>query len=206
MPGYKHIALALSLTLSSYVPTTWAASSLVVKVFIHDELAEVSEEKLKEDYFQYWLDEMRWIDSNHPVELTFLRALPGITDIDYQALTAEEMLERFKDSVDEIDTKEGFSYLKKNLLLTRNSYDRRTAGIAYDNHNYGIASMDHYGTAGHEIGHMLSATHENAQTRNNGWFCETYMAPERTALRSNCYRYSDANRKLIANYLKYNSN
>ncbi|MNH35616.1 hypothetical protein D3C79_963180 [compost metagenome] len=100
--------------------------------------------------------------------------------------------------------------MNKDLLLTRDHYDRSgpifVAGLSNISGTTGIASMTSYTVPGHEIGHMLSATHENAKTDFNGWFCETYMVPARTLLRSNCYRYSEQNRAAIAAYLKYNSN
>lgn len=205
----RHIALAVSLTCSLLLPSAWAARSLVITVYPHDELAELSDKQLHDDYFQYWLDEMRSF-THHPIEVIFQRSIPGLTDIDYHAMTSNQILDAFTEEVHAQRSARPFSFMNKDLLLTMDSYDRSgltfVAGLAHLGGNTAIASMTSYAVPGHEIGHMLSATHENAKTEFNGWFCETYMVPARIVLRSNCYRYSEQNRAAIADYLKYNSN
>ncbi|MFJ4444552.1 hypothetical protein ACIPZ8_20990 [Pseudomonas sp. NPDC089422] len=205
----RHIALAVSLACSVILPSAWAARSLVVTVYPHDELADMSDDQLQNDYFQHWLDEMRTF-TQHPIEVIFQRAVPGLTDIDYRTMSSNQLLDAFTEEILYQRSARPFSYMNKDLLLTRESYDRSglnfVAGLAHTNGNTGIASMATYAAPAHEIGHMLSATHEHAHTDFNGWFCETYMVPARIKLRSNCYRYSEQNRTAIADYLKYNSN
>lgn len=71
--------------------------------------------------------------------------------------------------------------MDKQLLLTRNSYDHSglnyNAGLAYQKQNTAIASAGAYGAPAHEIGHLLGATHEDAELKFNGWVCETYTHP-----------------------------
>ncbi|BDM25505.1 MULTISPECIES: hypothetical protein [Pseudomonas] len=205
----RYIALTLGLACSMILPSAWAARSLVVTVYPHDELAGISDKQLQDDYFQHWLDEMRSF-TQHPIEVIFQRAIRGLTDIDYRAMSSTQILDAFTEEITTQRSARPFSFMNKDLLLTKDSYDRSglnfVAGLAHFNGNTGIASMVTYAAPGHELGHMLSATHDNAKTEFNGWFCETYMVPNRVPLRSNCYRYSDQNRAAIADYLKHNSN
>ncbi|MDZ3994646.1 hypothetical protein [Pseudomonas sp. Teo4] len=210
MPKNRFAALILSALCTLQFSSAWAARSLVVTIFAHDELADISDQQLKKDYFQPWLDEMRSF-TNHPIELVFQRSVPGITDINYRNMTSDDILDAFKEQVDAYTANNLFSFMNKNLLLTRHRYDDQSAvtfraGLARQSRNTAISSMNSFATPGHEIGHMLSATHEDSRIRYNGWICETYMTPTRFDLRSNCYRYSDENRAKIADYLKYNSN
>lgn len=209
MPHPRPIALAVALACSLSLSSAWAARSLVITVYPHDELADISDRQLHDDYFQHWLEEMRSF-SQHPIEVIFQRAVPGLTDIEYKAMSSDETLDAFSREIASQRSGRPFSYMNKDLLLTKDTYDRSgitfVAGLANSSGNTAIASMHSYAVPGHEIGHMLSATHENAQTHFNGWFCETYMAPARIKLLSHCYRYSEANRAAITDYLRYNSN
>jgi len=209
MLNTRYIALASSLVCSLILPSAWAARPLVITVYPHDELAGISDQQLHDDFFQHWLEEMRSF-TQHPIEVIFQRTLPGLTDIDYGAMASAQVLEAFTEEIDLQRSVRPFSFMNKDLLLTMDSYDRSgltfVAGLAHRSGNTAIASMTSYAVPGHEIGHMLSATHENAKTDFNGWFCETYMVPARIVLRSNCYRYSEQNRAAIADYLKHHSN
>ena len=203
----KTLTLFFSLLLSLQLPCAVAAKSLIVTVYLHDELTSISDEQLHNDYFQHWIDEMRSFTA-HPTELILRRNVAGITDIDYQGLPSSQILEAFTQGVLELTSNHPFSLMNKHLLMTRNSYDHSglnyNAGLAYFKQNTAIASLAAYSSAAHEIGHLLSATHEDAELKFNGWVCETYTHP-RIPARSNCYQYSDKNRANIADYLKYNS-
>ncbi|WP_438281176.1 hypothetical protein [Pseudomonas alabamensis] len=207
MRPFAPIALLLALLCSLHLPPAVAARSLVVTVYLHDELANLDESAVRADYFQHWLDEMRWF-TNHPVELIFRRTVKGITDIDYAQLPSTEILQRFTEGVRHLPEAQPFSLMRKHVLLTRGVYDRSglnyNAGLAAFKGITAIASLDTYSAPAHEIGHLLSATHEDAEIRFNGWMCETYTHP-RSPVRSHCYRYSDANRANIVDYLRAHS-
>jgi hypothetical protein len=207
MRPFAPIALLLALLCSLYLPSAVAARALVVTVYLHDELAGLDEATVRADYFKHWLDEMRWF-TEHPVDLVFRRNVPGITDIDYAPLPSTEILQRFTEQIRYVPEAQPFSFMRKHLLLTRGVYDRfglnYNAGLAAFKGTTAIASLDTYAAPAHEIGHLLSATHEDAEVRFNGWMCETYTHP-RSPVRSHCYRYSDANRANIVDYLKANS-
>lgn len=207
-PRYLLCLIVSSLFL--HVSLAWAGSTptLTVWAFVHDELSEISDEQLQKDYFDHWLSEMREIVPI-PVRIVFRRNVAGLTDIDYRQLTPNASLSAWADAAfawRRRNNSPGGLVDNKHLLLVRDalgaSDDDTIAGLAYQTGHAAIASLQAYPTAGHELGHTLSATHEQSQVNFNGWFCETYMFPSRLALRSNCYRYSDENRANIANYLK----
>ncbi|MFA7891520.1 hypothetical protein [Pseudomonas putida] len=205
LPRLSTIGLALLFSLQALNAS--AARSLTVNVYVHDDLADMPDAQLHNDYFEHWLKEMRNF-TDHPIEVIFQRNVPAITDIAYAGMPSSHILEAFTNGVDEKTRQGPFSFMNKHLLLTRDSYDRSglnyNAGLAYMKQNTAISSIAAYGAPAHEIGHMLGATHEDAELKFNGWVCETYTHP-RVPARSNCYRYSDKNRAIIADYLKYNS-
>ncbi|MFJ4344925.1 hypothetical protein [Pseudomonas sp. NPDC089401] len=206
MKKHRLFMLSSGLLLCLQLPSVYAAKSLTVTVYAHDDLATLSDAQLNTDYFQHWLDEMRTF-TQHPIEVIFRRKVPGITDIAYADMSSNRLLDQFTREL-LLQDQRPFSFMNKNMLMTRNSYDRSgfnyNAGLAYLKQNTAIASLAAYSAPAHEIGHMLGATHEDAELKFNGWFCETYTHP-RVPVRSNCYRYSDKNRTHIADYIKYNS-
>lgn len=203
------IALVMGLACSLTLSPAWARRALVVTIYPHDELAGTSDQQLHDDYFQHWLEEMRSF-TQQPIELVYQRAISGLTDIDYQSMTAIQALDAFTRGVEIQRSVRPFSFMNKDVLLTKDSYDQSgmtfVGGLAHLSGTTAIASMRSYAMPGHVIGHMLSASHKDAETRYNGWFCESYMVPARIALRSNCYHYSEANRAAITDYLNYHSN
>jgi len=191
--------LTLSVTVAIQTTPAWAAKTLVVTLYPHDELGEISDDKIHRDFVQPWLNEMRSI-SNHSIEVIFRRHVAGITDIPYREMSPEDTYRAFRKAMPS-----QFSG-QKSVLLARDSFGlsskgAETAGLTELGHPGAIASLATYSALGHELGHMMTATHEAAELRYNPWRCETYVFPERNALRSNCYRYSDENRKNIVEYL-----
>lgn len=205
---FPALPLALALTLNAPLVRAEATPTLTIWVFPHDELSELSDEQLQKDYFDTWMDEIRLI-ARLPVALRFTRRIPGLTDMTYQGLDASTALSAWADAAwawRRQQNSPGGVIANKYLLLTRDELARQgsdsISGFAYQTGHSAIASLSPHATVGHELGHTLSATHEQSCVTFNGWFCETYMFPRRLGLRSNCYRYSDENRENIANYLK----
>ncbi|MNI22942.1 hypothetical protein D3C73_765070 [compost metagenome] len=96
--------------------------------------------------------------------------------------------------------------LNKVILLTKYGINEETSGIALidpriNAGKFAISSLERYLNPGHEIGHLLGATHENAEVQYNGWWCETYMTAQPQPIRSTCYKFSETNRQAIKNYL-----
>lgn len=63
-------------------------------------------------------------------------------------------------------------------------------------------SLDRYRIVAHELGHLSGALHEDAAIQyKRGWWCESNMYPNPSALRSNCYTYSDDNQRRMRAYI-----
>ncbi|MBH3382938.1 hypothetical protein I5S53_02975 [Pseudomonas juntendi] len=194
-------SLLFCMTMALQASPTWAARTLVVTIYPHDELADVSDKQIDKDYVQPWLEEMRRI-SNHSIEVIFKRDVAGITDIPYRQMPPEDTHRVFSAAAHP-----QFRW-QKSILLTRDSFGLNSEGaehlgLAKLGYAHAIASMTSYGTLGHELGHLMNATHEAAELRYNPWPCETFVYPDRFSLRANCYRYSDQNRAAIANHLDH---
>ncbi|MBH3426770.1 hypothetical protein [Pseudomonas alkylphenolica] len=210
MTAFRPLGILLALLFTLHLPSATAARSLVVWVYTHDDLADISDAQLNKDYFQHWIDEMRLI-TNHPIEVIFERNVPGITDINYSSMSAASLLAMFSNESSDRDhqRERSPSYLNKSILLTKEPYEQSEpgllVGLAYVKQTTAIASLETFVAPAHELGHLFSATHDDAEVNFNGWFCETYTFETRLSLRSNCYRYSDQNRQNIADYIKYYS-
>ncbi|MGJ7547357.1 hypothetical protein [Pseudomonas alloputida] len=209
MPCIKSLATLILLACALRVPAAIASETLIIHVYLHDELASVSEQALYRDYLKHWEDEMHAFTSQ-PIEVIYHRDIPGITDIEYAASNnAQSTLQAFHNAVAELRFQEYPGGINKSILVTENGYEllnngNTLQGLAQFEGNYAIASRTSYASLGHEIGHMLGATHEHAETIRTPLLvkCETYVYPERAWDRSNCYHYSDANRLNIVAHLR----
>lgn len=83
-------ALSCGLVLSLQLPAATAARSLTVTVYVHDDLADMSNEQLNKDFFQHWLDEMRSF-SQQSIEVIFQREVEHITDIAYAGMPSAQL-------------------------------------------------------------------------------------------------------------------
>lgn len=96
------LSILFGLSLCLQLPSASAARSLVVTVYLHDDLSDIADAQLHHDYFQHWLDEMHTF-TKHPVELIFRRNVPGITDIAYHGLPSTEILQAFTREIGDLD-------------------------------------------------------------------------------------------------------
>lgn len=185
-----------------------APSPIRLNIVVHDDVPENLRKRLPQTFLQPWINEIEPL-TGRKVEFWIQENVAGITDIDYQAKGGEETLLKalrwHNDAFWGNMGGTGSTYrLDKTLVLVRNTVvadGNVYLGRAIINGATGWASTTAFGSVGHELGHMLNATHENAEVLFNGWFCETFMYPARLGLRSNCYRYSDINREAIRAYL-----
>ena len=191
-------------------PMALAALPIRVQVVVHDDVAPPLRARLQEDYLQPWIQEME-SHFGRRVELHFSHDVPGLSNLDYRTPDRRHTNVVIGRGNEAFWARQGdgrWNYrLDKTLLLVGGTYvpqdpsQPEVAGEATFKGGAGWATLKTYSAAGHELGHMFGATHENAQVLFNGWFCETYTYPSRANLRSNCYRYSDLNRKAIGAYL-----
>ncbi|PVZ38771.1 hypothetical protein [Pseudomonas sp. CC120222-01a] len=205
----KRLATVMLLACALRLPAAIASETLIIHVYLHDELASVTEEALYYDYLKHWEDEMHAFTSQS-IEVIYHRDIPGITDIEYAARNnASSTLQAFHNAMAELRFQHYPKAINKSILVTQNGYElldngKTVEGLAQFEGISAIASRSSFANLGHEIGHMLGATHEHAETVRTPLLvkCETYVYPERAWDRSNCYRYSDDNRQNIVAHLR----
>lgn len=195
--------LALTAVMASQANDTQAPLRLTV--FLHNDIPVEKRHSIHQDYFAHWLEEIKKLTSRR-VEITYLEDVRGISDFQYANRPLKDIIKDLSWGVSryfqEYGGIKGSFKTEKSLLLTYKQIDRTTMGAAVDGGTVGLASMAAYSTAAHELGHMMKATHEQAEVLyRNGWWCETYTFSTRLSLRANCYRYSDLNRQAISAYL-----
>lgn len=180
-----------------------------LNVVVHDDVPASQRKDLEAKYLQPWVKEMETF-SGRRVELRLTENVAGISDADYRVENRKplwNLLLHHNAQVWGENNSEWNYRLDKTLLLVSGSVPAQDPeqsellGEGLIRNSAGWASLKTFAAAGHELGHMFGATHENAEVLFNGWFCETYTYPYRQALRSNCYRYSDLNRQTINAYL-----
>lgn len=185
-----------------------AKNPILLMVFIHDDLDGHDENKLYDDYFAWLKTELEDI-SGRDVLIIFKSksTAPEMTNYHYQNESPYDSGQGWKALVKEFTSKveETRPYdpdLNKFLLLTRNPINSSVAGVAIGKGQSGIASIFYYMAPAHEVGHMFSATHDDADVIYDGWWHDTIMQTDwATTLRGNSYRFSDKNRENIRNYL-----
>ncbi|WP_146120282.1 hypothetical protein [Paraburkholderia sp. BL21I4N1] len=171
----------------------------VFSIFVHDDAKNVA----LNDHLSWWIGLIEaMLPAGRTMKIDIRRDLPGITDFAYTGGDTARKLLDWSAQVDAQFPQDEAGVNNKFLLFTDEWVSAGVGGIAHQGGDYGIASAKGHQFLAHEFGHMLKATHENAEIRYNGWWCETIMFATALDLRSNCYDYSDANEKLIRAYLE----
>jgi hypothetical protein len=177
---------------------------LVLTLFIHDQLTPREIAGLSKDYLEWFIKELGQI-SDRRIQVISVTHKPGYTDFPYRQDSPAESLQQWRDRI--VDYMEDNNLPMKTqrhkyVLLTGNKVSVDIKGIAYASNGVAIASVKNFTTLAHEIGHLLGATHENAEVLYSSVVpCRTLMYPTQTEFFASCYRFSDKNREAIAHYL-----
>ncbi|MCY1412828.1 hypothetical protein D9M71_282460 [compost metagenome] len=200
------IATFVAFAFISYFSFAQASEQAPIKVtvFLHDDLPAHVREGVHYNYLASWEVEMKTL-TDRQIDIEYISQRPPYTSFPYQEVPKAELIKNWTDLTQnyrkQIASSIGSFKTNKYLLLTRNNINFETLGVANPGSTAAIASVNAYGTAAHELGHLFDATHEAAQLLYNGWVCSTFTYPTHTIFYSSCPRYSDANRAAIRNYL-----
>ncbi len=179
-----------------------APNRLTFHLMLHDDVSD-SSQHIHAGYIAWWLaDLQRNIVHGKKVDVLYSKRIPGVTDTRYQLA---DSLHDWSDVIEAYATEQHIprTYKHKFVLLVKGLTDPGRYGRSWQKGSDGIASISgRYPEVAHQLGHLLGAKHSNAEVRFSGWWCETNMYAPSLLLRSNCYGYSSANKRLINEYIK----
>ena len=173
-------------------------------IFVHNDVT-LSDRVLALQYFKDFTDEISAI-TGRTFKFNLLRNIPGVTDFNYTSKSAQEVADRWMAVAAAYKNANnlGWTQTARYILVINGKINDQVLGAAIPRKPALIASVSSYQVIAHEVGHSFTATHEDAEIGWNPWGipCETYVYPEVSAARANCYRYTRQNREHIVNYLK----
>ena len=180
--------------------------SVKIHMFIHDDIhGYLTQEQVHAGYVAWWLrDANRMTLPFVSIDVIYHSPIEGVTNMPYTHSTAlfdwTRTVKRWADEEDETHSE---THLKKFMLITLLQPQPGVAGIAWQGGNFAMASIaGRYRIVAHELGHLFGALHEGAAIQyKSGWWCESNMYPNASALRSNCYTYSDDNQRRMRAYI-----
>ncbi|MGL6243894.1 hypothetical protein [Pseudomonas sp.] len=179
-------------------------------VLFHDDVPESKRSTVYVEHIRPFTAEFEKI-TGRQISVVFDRSRPPYTNFNYKAEDHKAMFERWKKltwtyRAERHDSNEFLFSRNDRILLITNDFINGsplfggTGGIATQPGNSAIASLDYKQIVGHELGHSFNAIHEDGEVLYNGWWCETFMF-EPLPFRSNCYVFSEANKKHIKAYV-----
>lgn len=177
---------------------------IFVFAFVHDDIRNSDNASLIEGHFLKWIKEIDAV-AGRRVSVEFIRNTPPYTHYSYKGDSTDAywgwatLAGNYRDAKNLPHNKTTKFLLLTDSAINGTFFEQRVLGVAGPGQPFGIASLTGQ-TVGHELGHMLTADHDNAEVQYNGWWCETFMRNVTPGL-SNCHVYSEGNRERIRSYL-----
>jgi hypothetical protein len=177
---------------------------LRVWLFVHDQAGETDSAKVLDWYAAPWVKDMaETVSPGLPVRVSLRSHVPGLTDIDYHAGSDAERIMEVANAGERHALSEGQPIGGLNLFVllvgdVPGNWPTGTRGTS--NPLRGTAIISNHGHRhifAHEVGHLLGATHEAAESRP---FCVTNMGGMTLGLLS-CLYYTKANDENIRRYI-----
>ena len=177
---------------------------ITLYIFIHNDVPHRAINTLGRAYFKEFTDEITAITKRSFI-FKDIRNVQGITDFNYKSQSIDDVLHRWELAAIRYKNQHGLKWGKteRYILVTQSPLNETTLGCAYPGQPAVIASLKHYQVIAHEVGHSFNASHNNAALGHNPWgsVCETFMFPNASTFRSNCYRFTPENRNNISAFL-----
>ena len=175
---------------------------IFIHAFIHDDITQPQ----SEIFTQHFLPMIKELESvtGRRVSVQFVRNRPSYTDFAYRDDDNQRVYQNWLRRAIHYRNEQNLpdTPTSRFILLTKQGLNEKTAGLAFSGGQVAIASLKSKLFVGHEIGHTLTASHDNSDVfYRDGWWCESYMAPKANSLYSNCNTYTDANREKIRAFL-----
>lgn len=171
----------------------------------HDDLIDRTAQDLHARYVAWWLADLATsVLPVEPLRASYMERAPWLTSLAYGDTDSLDVFEGTLKALEahyKLNVTRTFKH--KFVLLTADRPMPGTTGVAFEGGNEAIASVaGRARIVAHEIGHMLGATHAEAETRG-WWGCETNMLSTTSGWRSDCLEYTAANRRAIRSYLRH---
>lgn len=182
--------------------STMSKHPIFIYAFIHDDVKD-PQRKIFEKFFLPMIKEIEGFTGRR-VSIQFIRNLQHYTDFQYRNENSDDTFYKWKILSSLYRDKNNLPQTKttKFLLITNDQLNDQIAGIAGAASQYGIAALTSEINVGHEVGHMLDASHDHGEVLyRNLWWCDSYMVPKTDFLTATCHVYTDANRQRISAFL-----
>ncbi len=174
-------------------------------VFLHEDLSDINEDLLHQDYFD-WLEDTVSRISGRTMDVIFIQPsdAPTLSSLNYRSEDMKLLLDKFQHALlIHLENEDRNTYdatINKYLLLTRDDINKSTLGVARRQGALGIASITSKLTASHEVGHMLDAVHEDSD-ENASTYYGTYKSIMYKTAGKSAFVFSKKNQENIRNYL-----
>jgi hypothetical protein len=204
LPPELHIQQKHSLpAIDSRSVTVAEKRPIFIFAFIHDDVPASKLKRIRDDSFIPLQKEIKSF-SGRRVHVEFIRNLPTYTDFSYKHNDEQESYNRWRELAANYQNNKNLPLNRttKFILITHENLNSRVGGIAGFGQPSGIASLTWSQNIGHEVGHMLDATHEQSEVLyRGGWWCDSYMVKAPNTFNGNCHVFTDANRARISAFL-----